>query len=177
MGTQLTELIEKAVNCLEMIGLNPQTIADYRYRAFEPIAKRLLLLTNIEAKDIQIQEAFFTMQYQNEIISRQTYNGGYEEFAFSVKFWKLAHFPGRYSARMKRSYFLANLKQRFHRTWKNKPAATREKVVSNQFAGDSYNPYPHARNQSQRLSQFIYAISLCKFQKLVPRAWMMLFLP
>ena len=53
MGTQLTELIEKAVNCLEMIGLNPQTIADYRYRAFEPIAKRLLLLTNIEAKDIQ----------------------------------------------------------------------------------------------------------------------------
>jgi integrase len=74
MGTQLTELIEKAVNCLEMIGLNPQSIADYRYRAFEPIAKRLLLLTNIEAKDIQIQEAFFTMQYQNEIISRQTYN-------------------------------------------------------------------------------------------------------
>ncbi len=74
MGTQLTELIEKAVNCLEMIGLNPQTIVDYQYSAFEPIAKRLLLLTNIEAKDIQIQEAFFTMQYQNEIISRQTYN-------------------------------------------------------------------------------------------------------
>ena len=33
MGTHITELVEKAVNCLEMIGLDPQTIVDYRYSA------------------------------------------------------------------------------------------------------------------------------------------------
>ena len=50
-----------------MIGLNPQTIVDHRYKALKPITERLLLRTNTEAKDIQIQEAFSTTKYQNGI--------------------------------------------------------------------------------------------------------------
>ena len=74
MGTQITELVEKAVLCLESIGLSPQTIVDYRYSAFQPIVERMLLIPNIEARDILMQEAHFTKQYQNGIISRKTYN-------------------------------------------------------------------------------------------------------
>ncbi len=74
MGMQITELVKKAVQCLEAIGLNPLTIEVYQSSAFKPTAERLLLLTNINASDILAQETFFIKQYQDGIISRKTYN-------------------------------------------------------------------------------------------------------
>ena len=37
---QITELIENTVQCLEALGLDPETIYDYRCSAFKPVAER-----------------------------------------------------------------------------------------------------------------------------------------
>lgn len=71
---QITELIEKAVQCLEALGLNPETIYDYRCSAFKPVAERMQLMTDVKSDNIMAHEQYFKMQYQNEKISRQTYN-------------------------------------------------------------------------------------------------------
>ena len=46
---QITELIEKAVQCLEALGLDPETIYDYRCSAFKPIAERMQLMTDVKS--------------------------------------------------------------------------------------------------------------------------------
>ena len=71
---QITELIEKAVQCLEALGLDPETIYDYRCSAFKPIAERMQLMTDVKSSNIMAHEQYFTMQYQDKKISRQTYN-------------------------------------------------------------------------------------------------------
>ena len=71
---QITELVEKAVQCLEALGLDPETIYDYRCSAFKPIAERMQLMTDVKTGNFMVHEQYFTMQYQNEKISRQTYN-------------------------------------------------------------------------------------------------------
>ena len=74
MEMYLSELIDKANECLKNLGLLSGTIDDYQCSAFRPIERRLgnPLITST---DILIdQEDFFNGLYNSGDISRQTLN-------------------------------------------------------------------------------------------------------
>ena len=58
---QITELVEKAVQCLEALGLDPETIYDYRCSAFKPVAERMQLMTDVKTGNFMVHEQYFTI--------------------------------------------------------------------------------------------------------------------
>lgn len=74
MGIRLSELINRAVQCLQDLGLSPGTIKDYQCSAFRPLERRMGNPENIDSDLLLAQESFFNGQYQKGEISRQTHN-------------------------------------------------------------------------------------------------------
>ncbi|MDD2502474.1 MAG: hypothetical protein PHG58_01245 [Clostridia bacterium] len=74
MDICLSELIKHATQCLEDLGLSPGTIKDYQCSAFRPLERRLKNQENINSSLLLAQVEFFSGQYQEGKISRNTYN-------------------------------------------------------------------------------------------------------
>lgn len=74
MSVHLTELIARATQCLEDLGLADKTIRDYQYTAFGPLERRIKEREVVSAEMLIEQESFFYEQFERNQISRQILN-------------------------------------------------------------------------------------------------------